>query len=88
MAHVRACGRSGKVEYSIDRDSEAGEVLLDAAQPRLESPTVVPDLAEGTLEDLHPVPPLVTLLNAEQDGVDVHHRGPNGGGRESTFRRT
>src|SRR5208282_1223578 len=88
MARVRACGSSAEVEHCVHRGPEAAELFLHAAQPGLQLTAMVADLPEGFFEDPQPVPPLVPFLDTEEDRVDVHHRGANGGARESTFRRT
>jgi len=85
MVHIRADGSSGKVEHRVDRDAEAAQLLLDAAQSCFHAASTVPDVPEGGLEDLDPVAPFVPFLHAEQDLVHVDHRRGTGEGGNQPF---
>jgi len=66
MGHIRADGSSGKVEHRVDRDAEAAQILLDAAQSCFHAESTVTDVPEGGIEDLDPVAPFVPFLHAER----------------------
>jgi hypothetical protein len=65
---------------------QADQLLLDAAQAQLEPTAAFPNVSERAFEELEATPPLVPLLYAEKDRVDVHHSPPNGSPRQSIFR--
>jgi len=75
MSEVRTDGRSGTVEHGVRGHHQSVQFLLDASKAGFEPVAAVAHLPQGVLEDLGPVPPLVPFLHAQQDRVDVDHRG-------------
>lgn len=60
---------------TLDVIARSREVPLDAGEAALQATALVPRFAQALLEAVHASAPLVPLLNAEQEGVDVRHDG-------------
>jgi len=75
----------GEVEHGVGRDPKLRQVLLDASQSQFESLTAFPDLSERSLQQLHPVPPLVPFLDTQQDRIHVDHRAADGENANQLF---
>ena len=85
--HVARCLTPSEIEQSVRRHAQVRELLADATQPRFEPVASLPDIAQGALEQLHPVPPLVALLGAQENRIDIDHPRDDTGNLNQPFAR-
>jgi hypothetical protein len=66
-------GAATELDDRVGRHLETGDLLPDAMQSGLDPAALGPKLGEGSVQEVHPPPPLFPLLDVEQDGLRVDH---------------